>query len=87
MLDINERLDCIEGKVDSIYTALMGSDLTKDGGIIGRVKDIEIKFDLKVKQTVFAPSGSTINGASTYSLPGGYAKVTFFTDGTDWYVK
>lgn len=49
MLNISERLDCIEGKVDSIYTALMGSDLTKDGGLIGRVNDIEVKFDLKVK--------------------------------------
>lgn len=29
--------------------ALMGSELTKDGGLIGRVNDIEVKFDMKVK--------------------------------------
>lgn len=48
-MEINERLGCLEKKIDNIMVALMGSELTKDGGLIGRVHDIEVKFDLKVK--------------------------------------
>lgn len=47
--DIQDRLKCLEKKIDSIMVALMGSELTKDGGLIGRVNDIEVKFDMKVK--------------------------------------
>lgn len=47
--DIQDRLECLEKKIDSIMFALMGSELTKDGGLIGRVNDIEVKFDMKVK--------------------------------------
>lgn len=36
--DIQERLDCLEKKIDDIMVALMGSELTKDGGLIGHLR-------------------------------------------------
>lgn len=48
--DIQERLNDIENKLTDVILALIGSDITKDGGLVKRVENIEIKFDLKAKQ-------------------------------------
>lgn len=39
--DLKRQLDIIGEKVGLMYYALMGNDLTKDGGLIRRIDDIE----------------------------------------------
>lgn len=48
--DIQERLSEIENKLSAVITALMGSEITRDGGLVKRVENIEIKFDLDAKK-------------------------------------
>lgn len=41
-----ERISRIEIKVDSIYVALLGSEITDDGGMVARLKRVEDKVDI-----------------------------------------
>lgn len=46
MGNLKEQMDGVSNKVDEIYYALLGNTLTKDGGLIGRV--IQLETDKKV---------------------------------------
>jgi hypothetical protein len=39
------RISRMEDKIDSIYTALMGSKIINDGGMVARLKRVEDKVD------------------------------------------
>jgi hypothetical protein len=38
---INVHMTSLGTKVDKMYLALMGSDIAKDGGLVGRIEDLE----------------------------------------------
>lgn len=47
--DLNSLRDDIahlNDKVDKLYSALMGSDVTKDGGLVGRIVQLEKDVDI-----------------------------------------
>lgn len=43
MQRMQNDLHDVKGKVDKMYHALMGNELLEDGGIIGRIKALEVK--------------------------------------------
>lgn len=46
LLLMENDVGLIKQKVEEISTALLGSNLTKDGGLIKRIVELEIKSDL-----------------------------------------
>jgi hypothetical protein len=40
----DQKITDLKGKVDKIYVALLGSELSKDGGLIQRVVDAEAEI-------------------------------------------
>ena len=46
MEDIKEEIQNINKKVDKMYYALMGSDITKDGGLVARIVKSETRIDI-----------------------------------------
>lgn len=38
---MQQDIQQIKEKVDKLFTALMGSEVTEDGGLVGRVKELE----------------------------------------------
>jgi hypothetical protein len=46
MEDIKEEIQNINKKVDKMYYALMGSEITKDGGLIARIVKSETSIDI-----------------------------------------
>lgn len=47
LLQIRTDMKDMKGKVDEMYNALMGNRITKDGGLVGRIEDLE-KSDEKL---------------------------------------
>lgn len=45
MEDLKKEITNINSKVDKMYYALMGSDITKDGGLVARVVKGEQKIE------------------------------------------
>lgn len=51
MQGMQDRIKGIENKMDKLYLALMGSDLTNDGGLVKRIIDLEVEVE-KLKTEV-----------------------------------
>lgn len=47
-METNEQIGEIARKVDEMYSALIGNELTKDGGMIKRLDEVESKVELLV---------------------------------------
>jgi hypothetical protein len=52
MKGMSVKVDSMGGKVDEMYDALMGSRIGKDGGLVGRIEDLELITDKHSKSIV-----------------------------------
>ncbi len=56
---MQKDIEHISNKVDELLIALKGSDLSKDGGLIGRIQQLEEENDLLRKEVELIKSSNT----------------------------
>lgn len=48
--EIKTEIHSFKGKFDELYTALMGSNIGKDGGLVGRIGELETEVETLKKE-------------------------------------
>jgi hypothetical protein len=48
--DIKKDIDLLKDKLDKLYISIVGSELSKDGGIFKRIEDVEKEVEVLVQK-------------------------------------